>query len=111
MHLIEHMNSSAFLKRIIEEKVLLEQSRLFAREAKELEKKAAILVFTKLLSIYVANLYVENQIKEAKLKNTLQSFSLEISSLLTEMRNILSKDSHKKVCKVLSYLMVDGRIR
>ena len=104
------MKTSSHLQKLIESKVLVEQAKLYAREAKELETKAAILIFSKLMKIYLVNLYSENQPKESKLKNTLQGFSQEISALIGEMRHILYPESHARVCKMVLYLMIDGSL-
>lgn len=105
------MTKNPALSKLIQHSVLIEQSRLYGREAKELQEKLGILIFSKLILIYVTNLYVESQPRDPKLKNTLQGFRSEIAALLRELRSIMTAESHRKVCKVILYLMIDGTLQ
>lgn len=107
--IVNAMRNDDNISSLIEGKVLNELANLYAREIREMQNKASILIWKKLFTLYLKNLYVGNRIKVLPVKNTLESFNPEIKVLLEQISHILDSNSYMLVCRGIFYYTLNGR--
>ena len=106
--LISTMRDEESVRCLIDAGVLRELANLYAREAKDMLLKASTLIWKKLFTIYLKNLYAGNKAKQMPIKNTLMNYKAEIALLLEQISHILDRDGYRIVCQKLFYYTLDG---